>query len=110
MADVQFIVTAEIMNRDESGSHPEGGRILHMNRVTKKTWGFSADATIGEIMKSVDAGTSDSEYVLSITVTEDRAYSKRERAAEPQTFGGEVAPKTSSQVAAATQVNVRWYE
>jgi len=70
------------MNRDEDGLNPQDGSQLYKLYQTRKTWTFPATEAIGTIMERVDNHIAMNEYLLSVTVTEDRVSHYRKRATD----------------------------
>ncbi|MBY5535920.1 hypothetical protein HFO42_19725 [Rhizobium leguminosarum] len=69
MTEVLYVVTADIMNREEDGRDQQDGSTVYRSYSSRETWVFPASMPIGEIMTKVnDVGG----YVVSVTVTEDR--------------------------------------
>ena len=67
------------MNRDDDGLNPQDGSQLYRFYQTRKTWTFPATERIGSIMERVDKSIAMNEYLISVTVTEDRVSHYRER-------------------------------
>ena len=82
MTEKNYVVTADIMNRDEDGLNPQDGSQLYKLYQTRKTWTFPATESIGTIMERIDNNIAMNEYVISVTVTEDRVSHYRKRATD----------------------------
>ncbi|MBY5649945.1 hypothetical protein HFO45_17000 [Rhizobium leguminosarum] len=76
MTEVLYVVTADIMNREEDGRDQQDGSTVYRSYPGRETWTFPASMPIGEIMTKVnDVGG----YVVSVTITEDRVSAERAR-------------------------------
>ena len=82
MTDKSYLVTADIMNRDENGVSQIDGSQQYKLYQTRKTWSFAETETIGTIMERVGSNLSMNKYIISVTVTEDRVTHYRKRDAE----------------------------
>lgn len=83
MTERNYVLTADIMNRDENGLNPPDGSQLYKLYQTGKTWTFPAIKTIGTATERADNNNiAMSEYAISVTVTEDRVSHYRKRATD----------------------------
>lgn len=69
MTEVLYVVTADIMNREEDGRDHQDGSTVFRSFPSRETWTFPASASIGDIMGKVNEFGWN---VVSVTVTEDR--------------------------------------
>lgn len=85
MSEIQYVITADIINRHQDGLDPEDGSPVYRSYRTRKTWSFPANTPIGNIMERVNSDTAYTDNVIEITVTEDRVSAMKttqERIAE----------------------------
>ena len=76
MTEVLYVVTADIMNREEDGRDHQDGSTIYRSYPSRETWTFPASTPIGEIMSKVNGYASN---VVTVTVTEDRVTADRAR-------------------------------
>ncbi|WP_027665306.1 hypothetical protein [Rhizobium leguminosarum] len=76
MTEVLYVITADIMNREQDGQDPQDGSPLYRSYPSRETWTFPASTPIGTIMGEIAKFTAG---VVSVTVTEDRITAERAR-------------------------------
>lgn len=74
MTEMLYVITAEILNREQDGTDPQDGSPLQKVFTTRETWTYPASTPIGDIMRKVnDYGG----YIVSVAINEDRATAEK---------------------------------
>lgn len=76
MTRVLYVVTADLVHREEDGIEPEEGYTAYRSIDRRRTWVFDPDMPIGEIMELVHSGTGVDEVLMNVTITEDEVSAK----------------------------------
>jgi hypothetical protein len=72
MTEMLYVITAEILQREQDGTDPQDGSPLQKAFTYRETWMFPASISLGEAMKEVNSYNSGSGYVVSVSINEDR--------------------------------------
>jgi len=74
MTEQLYVITADIVNREQDGQDPQDGSPLHKSFATTETWAHPASATLGDIMKTIRDYSGE---VVRVTVTTDQVSAKK---------------------------------
>ncbi|WP_322884159.1 hypothetical protein U8C35_06410 [Sinorhizobium medicae] len=74
MTEMLYVVTAEVLNREQDGQDPQDGSPLQKVYTSRETWTFPAATPIGDIMTAVgQLGGS----VMNVSINEDRVTAQK---------------------------------
>lgn len=79
MTEILYVVTADIMNREEDGRDHQDGSTIFRSFQTRETWTFPASTPIGTIMEEVNKLNYQHSYVTSVGINEDRITAEKAR-------------------------------
>ncbi len=76
MTELLYVITADILNREQDGTDPQDGTPLQKVFTSRETWTYPASTPIGDIMAEVNRFGG---YIISISINEDRVSAEAVR-------------------------------
>ncbi|MGH0227916.1 hypothetical protein NKZ03_17645 [Sinorhizobium meliloti] len=76
MTDLLYVITADILNREQDGIDPQDGSPLQKVFTSRETWTYPASTPIGDIMTEVNRFGG---HVISVAINEDRVSADKAR-------------------------------